>query len=55
MTVQARDKVRKKSKMEMDNLRSRFRLMSTNSGPMETRSPSLSESELSLEVRRADL
>ena len=46
---EVREKVRKKSKMEMESLRSRFKMMQT-AGTLETRSPSLSESELSLEV-----
>merc|ERR1719147_637616 len=46
-------KVRKKSKMEMESLRSRFKMMQT-AGTLETRSPSLSESELSFESQRAD-
>jgi len=45
---EVREKVRKKSKMEMESLRSRFKMMQT-AGTLETRSPSLSESELSLE------
>ena len=48
---EVREKVRKKSKMEMESLRSRFKMMQT-AGTLETRSPSLSESELSLEVSK---
>jgi len=50
---EVREKVRKKSKMEMESLRSRFKMMQT-AGTLETRSPSLSESELSLESPRTD-
>jgi hypothetical protein len=43
-----RERVRKKSKMEVESLRSRFRIMQTTA-TLE-RSPSVSESELSFEV-----
>ena len=42
------DKTRKNSKMELDNLRSRFKFMQTTA--TLDRSPSMSESELSFEV-----
>ena len=45
---EAAEKVRKKSKLEMESLRSRFRYMQTTC--TMDRSPSVSESELSLEV-----
>lgn len=47
---EAKDRVRKKSKMELETLRSRFKIMQTTSG-LE-RSPSVSESEFSIEVRQ---
>ena len=47
---EAADKIRKKSKMELENLRSRFKFMQTTANL--DRSPSVSESELSFEVRR---
>jgi len=47
---EAKEKVKKKSKMEMETLRSRFRIMQTT-GTLE-RSPSVSESEFSIESPR---
>ena len=44
----AKEKVKKKSKLEMETLRSRFKIMQTT-GTLE-RSPSVSESEFSIEV-----
>ena len=42
------DRMKKKSKMELESLRSRFRMMQTTA--TMDRSPSVSESELSFEV-----
>merc|ERR1719400_2284765 len=47
---EVREKVRKKSKMEMETLRSRFKMMQAT-GTME-RSPSVSESEFTMESPR---
>merc|ERR1711962_981532 len=47
------DKMRKKSKMELESLRSRFRMMQTTA--TLDKSPSVSESELSLESPRSEV
>ena len=46
---EVREKIRKKSKLEIESLRSRFKMMQAT-GTME-RSPSVSESEFTMEVR----
>ena len=50
---EVKEKVRKKSKMEIETLRSRFKMMQAT-GTME-RSPSVSESEFTMEVSFEDL
>ena len=49
---EVKEKVRKKSKMEIETLRSRFKMMQAT-GTME-RSPSVSESEFTMEVSLED-
>ena len=49
---EVKEKVRKKSKMEIETLRSRFKMMQAT-GTME-RSPSVSESEFTMEVSMED-
>ena len=50
---EVREKVRKKSKLEIESLRSRFKMMQAT-GTME-RSPSVSESEFTMEVSTLDI
>ena len=50
---EVREKVRKKSKLEIESLRSRFKMMQAT-GTME-RSPSVSESEFTMEVSPLDI
>ena len=47
---ETQERARKNSKMEMDSLRSRFKIMQNTSTAIIDRSPSISESELSFEV-----
>ena len=47
--AETKDRMRKQSKSEMESLRSRFKVMHS-AGAAMTRSPSISESELSIEV-----